>query len=195
MVIMSSARTEQKERTRADILESAARLLREKGIGGASVAEVMKGAGLTVGGFYAHFASKEALIGETLRRTLRAMWGALLEAAGEARGAEAAAFVARRYLSRTHRDHPAEGCPLPSVVGEAPHAGEAVREALAAELASYAEALGERLGGERRRQRGLAMIAAMFGGLSLARALRGTPLSDEILKACRDHVREAFGEG
>src|SRR6185295_15874713 len=63
----------QKQQTNQTILQSAARLLREKGISGARVADVMKGAGLTVGGFYAHFTSKEALIDTTIRRTAREM--------------------------------------------------------------------------------------------------------------------------
>lgn len=189
-----TVRTEQKERTRRDILASASRLLRERGIGGASVAEVMKGAGLTVGGFYAHFASKEELVDATLRHSMRQLWDEVLAAAGPARGAGAVAFVVRRYLSRAHRDHPAEGCPLPAVVGEAPLAGPAVRDALADELARNAERFGELIGGERCRHRALALVALMYGGLGLARALAGTPLSDEILRACRDLAREAFAD-
>lgn len=189
-----TARTEQKERTRHDILASATRLLREKGIGGASVVEVMKGAGLTVGGFYAHFASKEDLVETSLRQAMRERWSELFAALGEVRGAEAVAFLVRRYLSRAHRDHPAEGCPLPAVVGEVAQAGPAVRDALADELARNAEAFGERIGGLHRRQRALALVALMYGGLGLARALAGTPLSDEILKACRDFARQAFAD-
>ena len=68
-----TSKAEQKQHTNETILQSASRLLREKGISGARVADVMKGAGLTVGGFYAHFASKEALIDTTLRRTGREM--------------------------------------------------------------------------------------------------------------------------
>ncbi|MCI0573057.1 MAG: TetR/AcrR family transcriptional regulator [Myxococcaceae bacterium] len=189
-----SVRAEQKERTHQDILASAIRLLREKGISGASVAEVMKGAGLTVGGFYAHFDSKEALVGASLRQSMREMWSRLLASAGEAKGAEALDIIVRRYLSRGHRDDPALGCPLPAVVGEAAQAGEPVREAIADEVATYADALGEKLGGDRsaRRRHGLAILALMYGGVSLARSMKGTPLSDEMLKACRDFAREAF---
>jgi TetR/AcrR family transcriptional repressor of nem operon len=186
------ARTEQKDRTRQDILASAARLLRERGISGASVAEVMKGAGLTVGGFYAHFGSKDELVGATLRQSMRALWDEMFAAMGPARGAEAVGMLVRRYLSRAHRDHPAEGCPLPAVVGEAPQASPIVREALAEELLRNVERLGERLHGDQRRARALALVALMYGGLGLARALGGTPLSDEILKACRDLARQAF---
>src|SRR5271170_4068750 len=68
-----TTKDQQKERSHATILESAARLLRERGISGARVADVMKGAGLTVGGFYAHFGSKEELIDEVLRRAATGM--------------------------------------------------------------------------------------------------------------------------
>ncbi|WAS95290.1 TetR/AcrR family transcriptional regulator [Nannocystis punicea] len=189
-----TVRTEQKERTRQDILASATRLLRERGIGGASVAEVMKGAGLTVGGFYAHFESKEALVSASLRQSLRELWGGMVAGAGKLRGVEAVSFVVRRYLSRSHRDNPCEGCPLPAVVADVAQAGEPVREALAHELGDYADALAECIADDTapNRQRALALLALMVGGLSLARALKGTPTSDEILKACRDFARQAF---
>lgn len=189
-----STRAEQKERTRKDILASAIRLVRARGINGTSVAEVMKGAGLTVGGFYAHFDSKEALVGASLRESMRELWSALLASTPAAKGLEGLEPVLRRYLSRAHRDNPSEGCPLPAVTAEVAQAGPPVRDAVAEELAVYAEALGERFpGGKReRRARALATIALMHGGLNLARALKGTPLSDEVLEACRDYARAAL---
>jgi TetR/AcrR family transcriptional repressor of nem operon len=187
-------REEQKERTRQDILDSAMRLLRERGISGASVSEVMKGAGLTVGGFYAHFDSKEALVGVSLRQALRERWSQLLTVV-QSSGSEALEVLLRRYLSRRHRDNPAEGCPLPAVVGEAAHAyaSPEARDALAEELGAWAEGLGA-LPGDKglRRQQALGVIALLFGGLSLARALKGTSLSDEILEACRALGRAAM---
>jgi TetR/AcrR family transcriptional repressor of nem operon len=186
-----TAKTEQKERTHETILESAARLVRERGIAGARVADVMKGAGLTVGGFYAHFASKEALVDDALRRTAGAMRSRLfagLEAKDEADRAE---VVLKRYLSTAHRDEVSNGCPFPAVVGEiATTAGEhrAVLgeqvEAFAAELQPFLST-GDVL---QRRHLALGLLALMYGGISLARALRGTPLSDEMIRACR-----AFG--
>src|SRR5215468_1656858 len=113
-----STKLEQKERTHETILESAARLVRSKGIAGARVADVMKGAGLTVGGFYAHFASKEALVDETLRRTgaeLRSRLFARIEEKPETARVE---VILKRYLSAAHRDERSLGCPLPAVVGE-----------------------------------------------------------------------------
>src|SRR2546430_2200917 len=114
-----SARAEQKERSHESILESAARLVREKGISGAGVAEVMKGAALTVGGFYAHFASKDALVDETLRRTGAGLRERLFARIEEKPEADRAEVLLKRYLSADHRDAGALGCPLPAAVGGA----------------------------------------------------------------------------
>ena len=104
-----SARAEQKERSHESILESAARLVREKGISGAGVAEVMKGAALTVGGFYAHFASKDALVDETLRRTGAGLRERLFARIEEKPEADRAEVLLKRYLSADHRDAGALG--------------------------------------------------------------------------------------
>jgi TetR/AcrR family transcriptional repressor of nem operon len=187
-------REDQKERTRQDILDSAMRLLRERGISGASVSEVMKGAGLTVGGFYAHFDSKEALVGVSLRQALRARWSQLLTVV-QSSGTEGLEVLLRRYLSRRHRDNPADGCPLPATVGEAAHAyaSPQARDALAEELGAWAEGLSALPEGKGlRRQQALGVIALLYGGLSMARALKGTSLSDEILEACRALGRAAL---
>jgi len=183
-----NAKAERKERSHETILESAGRLLREKGISGARVAEVMLGAGLTVGGFYAHFESKEALVDETLRRTgesLRARLYARLEEKPEA---DRVTVILKRYLSGTHRDEYVRGCPLPAVIGEvattAPQHREVLEEQIemmSSELAAYLPA-GSTV---TPRHLALGLVALMVGGLSLSRALRGTPLSDEVLKACR----------
>src|SRR5437588_502995 len=113
-----NAKVERKERSHESILQSAARLVREKGISGAAVAEVMKGAALTVGGFYAHFSSKNELVDETLQRTgamLRERLFARLDTKPEADRAE---VILKRYLSAEHRDGGTPDCPLPAVVGE-----------------------------------------------------------------------------
>jgi TetR/AcrR family transcriptional repressor of nem operon len=185
------SKVEQKQQSRETILESAARLVRLRGITGTRVADVMGGAGLTVGGFYAHFASKTSLIDATLRRTAAELRGRLFERIDEKPAADRAEVVLKRYLSGAHRDLRNEGCPLPAVVGEigttAPEHAAAVRD----QIDALAEQLGEHLPASRplsRRTLALGLVAIMYGGLSLARALRGTELSDEVLKACR-----AFG--
>jgi TetR/AcrR family transcriptional repressor of nem operon len=183
-----SAKAEQKEKSHERILESAARLLRARGIAGAGVAEVMKGASLTVGGFYAHFASKEALVDETLRRTAASMRERLFARLGEKPEGARVEVVLKRYLSAAHRDDLEGGCSLPATVGEvgttASAHGEVLREQIDA-LASGIEALLPAETTVPRRSLALALVALMVGGLSLSRALRGTPLSDEVIKAAR----------
>jgi TetR/AcrR family transcriptional regulator, transcriptional repressor for nem operon len=179
---------EQKELSHETILQSAARLLRQKGIVGARVADVMHGAGLTVGGFYAHFASKTELIDEALRRTSAELRQGLFARLDEKPAADRAEVVIKRYLSAEQRDLPAEGCPLPSVVGEIATTAPEHRAALGEQLAALATAIEGELPASRpigKRQLALGLVALLYGGLSLARAVRGTPLSDELLKACR----------
>jgi TetR/AcrR family transcriptional repressor of nem operon len=181
-----NAKLEQKERSHATILESAARLVREKGIAGARVADVMKGAGLTVGGFYAHFASKEELVDEVIRRTGTTLRERLFTRIEEKPEADRAEVVLKRYLSAAHRDAQTLGCPFPAVVGEiATTAGEHA-PVLGEELDALSGRLEELLPrGASRRALALGLVALMLGGLSLARALRGTELSDEVIRACR----------
>jgi len=182
-----NAKVEQKERTHETILASAARLLRAKGISGARVADVMQGAGLTVGGFYAHFASKEELIDEALRRTSSELRQRLF-AGVEGKAAGGVEVVLKRYLSAAHRDAQSMGCPFPAVVGEIGASGPAHRAALAEQVAEMIAGLEAMLPANRaaaRRVLALGLVALMYGGLSLARALQGTALSDEFLRACR----------
>lgn len=176
------SRQEQKAETRAAILESASRLLRERGPVAPSVAEVMKGAGLTVGGFYAHFESKEQLMEEALK---------LSTLSPKANGLDA---LLRKYLSEAHRDQRDEGCPLPCTVASL-LVGEdqpRMREALAASLERTVTGLATDCGGDR--ERALAVFALMLGGMSLARALGADePLSQATLRACERLAREAVG--
>ena len=167
---------------------SAARLLRQKGIAGAGVADVMKGAGLTVGGFYAHFDSKEELIEETLRRTSEEVRQRLFQGLEEKPAEKRAEIVLKRYLSADHRDEFAQGCAFPAVVGEIGTTAGEYREVLREQVAALASDLEDLLPGASeppRRYLAIGLVALVYGGLSLSRALRGTPLSDDVLRACR----------
>ena len=177
-----NAKAARKQRSHELILESAARLVRQRGIAGTSVADVMKGARLTVGGFYAHFASKEALIDDAIARTGRQLRERLFRKTG----GSAAATIVARYLSPEHRDARETGCPLPAVTGEVATTAPAHGPALAAEIDAFARELraalpARQLSGDR----ALAVVALLAGGLGLSRAVRGTTLSDRILRACR----------
>lgn len=195
-------RTRDKARTHERILDSAAKLFRTRGVEQTRVVDVMKGAGLTIGGFYAHFASKDALVEASFRRAMAELRPILLrelEGASEWRRLE---VVLQRYLSRDHRDHPPGGCPLPAMVAELSASGEAGRAALAEELERTVRLVaGSDDAAARARMLGL--LALMVGGVALSRALKGaraapeevaraTALSDELLKACRDLGRAAM---
>ncbi len=187
-----TSKIEQKERTHDAILESAARIVRQRGIAAAGVAEVMRGAGLTVGGFYAHFASKSALVDEAMRRTAAALTDMLFSRLDDKPAADRIVVVLKRYLSAAHRDLHTQGCVMPAVAGEigttAPEHRGFVHDQIEAVAAGL---LGELPRDARRdraiapRQLALALFALMYGGLALARALGPTALSDEMLKACR----------
>ena len=190
-----STKAEQKERTHETILESASRLLRSKGIAGARVADVMSGAGLTVGGFYAHFGSKEALVDDVLRLTASRLRESLLVGLESKDEADRAEVVLKRYLSAAHRDDVENGCPFPAVVGEVATTAPEHRRVLTEQVETFAKELQQLLPrGDRLAPRHLAigLLALMVGGLGLARALRGTALSDEVIRACRAFGRLAL---
>jgi TetR/AcrR family transcriptional regulator, transcriptional repressor for nem operon len=183
-----NAKVEQKERSHESILQSAARLVREKGISGAAVADVMKGAALTVGGFYAHFASKDELVDETLRRTGATLRERLLDRLDARPEADRADSVLKRYLSAEHRDGGAPDCPFPAVVGEVGTTAPQHRAVVTQQVQALIDGLAERLPATAivpRRALAIGLVALMYGGLSLARSVKGTELSDEVLRACR----------
>ena len=182
-------KTEQKQKSHEAILASAAALLLERGIRASSILDVMKGAGLTVGGFYGHFESKEHLFTETIRSTARTMWDGLLQRSRADPSRPPARGVLERYLSRKHRDNVEAGCPLPSIAAEVAREGEPYRGVLEGELGAFVQSFADLMGEDpRRREKALALIALMYGALSLSRAVRGTRLGDELLEAAK-----AFG--
>lgn len=181
----SLTKAERWERTHAQLRLAAGQLLRTRGLRLPSVAEVMKGAQLTVGGFYGHWASKEALFEEALREALRGNWTQMVALARGETVKDRLVSITRRYLSRAHRDAPEAGCPLPTTLADVVVLGEPYRGAVVEEIEALMADLGrvaEPLGGK---QLALGLLALMVGGLSLARATEGTPLSDAILSASR----------
>jgi TetR/AcrR family transcriptional repressor of nem operon len=188
-------KTKQKQMSRDAIAASAATLLRERGIRASSVMDVMKGAGLTVGGFYNHFDSKEELFVETLRNATGANWDQLLKSAKGDSPHSRALSVITRYLSRKHRDNKETGCLLPSAAPEVARAGEPYRSALEKELNGIVSSLASMLdSGAESREESLGLIALMYGGLSLSRAVADTRLSDEFLRAAKKLGERALAD-
>lgn len=191
---MSRARTEdeivrvtrdQAAENRERIVAVAARLFRERGFEGVGVDTIMAQAGLTHGGFYRHFPSKQDLAAEAVTREL---------AAGAERQAAYSTLweLVARYLSPWHRDHPGAGCMVAALGCDMARQGAGVR----AGITGYARGQIERLAGllsggsaAARRERAIATLAGLTGALVLARAVDDPALSDEILAACR----AAFG--
>jgi TetR/AcrR family transcriptional repressor of nem operon len=192
-----SGKVERKQRTRQSILDAAARLVRRRGIAGARIVDVMEAAGLTVGGFYAHFGSKDELIDATLRRAGLGLRSRLFDGIDELPPGERAFVLIDRYLSTAHRDRGSEGlgCALPAVTSEVGTTATAHRPVLGEQLDLLMRKLEAHLPATVRAPRltAVALMALMYGGLSLARALGGSPLSDEVLTACRTLGRQWLG--
>ena len=150
-----------------------------------SVAEVMGAAGLTVGGFYAHFQSKDALMLEAFRHLLSSRRAKLKHFDPDMPFSERRQLVAAFYLSRKHRDSEEPGCPIPSSLGDMAQLPESFHEALAEHLELMVAELAER---PEDADTVLADIALMVGGLALARALGPSDLSDRVLRAAKKAV-------
>jgi TetR/AcrR family transcriptional regulator, transcriptional repressor for nem operon len=182
-----NARHDQKQETRARILASAAEVLRTKGLETPSVNEVMAGAGLTVGGFYAHFDNKDELLLETLSAVIAEQMHEWLDAFPDSTADERRQLCARGYLSRKHRAGDAIRCPLPLIIGALDRVDPRYREIVAGHIDNWARSMHDVDDAEGRR-RALAAIATMFGGYALARAMGATPFSDELLAAAKSAI-------
>ena len=178
--------SDKKAQTRERILQAASSALIQRGPAEPSVGEVMGAAGLTVGGFYAHFESKDALMLEAFEQLLARRRASIDDMDPGLTGEERRALVAAFYLSRKHRDSTAQACPIPATVGEMSRLPDEFRnvlnqhvELMAAQLAASPEDT----------DKALADMALMIGGLALARALGPGELSDRVLRASKSAVR------
>ena len=173
----------QAEANREKILEVAGMLFRERGFDGIGVADIMKRAGLTHGGFYGHFASKDALAAEITSRVLDGD-GWLHRLTGTA--SPSVRDVVRKYLSPRHRDEPGRGCLIAALGSEVARQPQAVRRTFTEGLRLRVDALRRVIPGRSeaaRRRKALATMAGLIGALTLARAVDDPKLSDEILEA------------
>ena len=177
-----TARAARKAESRRRIVAAAARRLRADGAERAGVADVMAEAGLTHGGFYAHFPDREALLGEALAEALgigRERWFAGLDAADNR---EFVAAVLGRYLNSRHRTALDDGCGFAALASDFARGGAPLRRAAKDGLEAAAARLAPKVGG---RGPALALVALCVGGLALARGVDDPALSDELLRACR----------
>jgi len=182
---------EHKLETHARIVKRASVRLREKGAHGVGVADLMNDAGLTHGGFYAHFDSREALVIEAFayamdRSTER--WRKLSE---QTPPDKRFAAIVNAYLSAVHRDDPGHGCAVPSLGSEIARESPKTRKAFAAKLEQMIGMLAEQIPGlppKAARKQAMAALGTMMGTLVMARIAGNGELSDEILAAGRESV-------
>ena len=174
---------EQAAANRQKILDVAGTLFRKHGFDGIGVADIMKRAGLTHGGFYGHFPSKDDLVAQSCARVL-AKEGWTERVAGTTDPSIEA--VVRGYLSPRHRDDPAHGCLLAAVGSDVVRQPRSVRRAFTEGLRSRLDTLQKLIPGRSaaaRREHALATMAGLVGALMLSRAVDDPTLSDEILEA------------
>ncbi|HEY4317508.1 MAG TPA: TetR/AcrR family transcriptional regulator [Herbaspirillum sp.] len=187
----------QTDKNRAAIEAVAVQLFQEQGIDGVSVAEIMGAAGLTHGGFYGHFDSKDALAEAACFKAFEQSAARRAEkiARHDRDPAAALADITDIYLGSDHRDHPGTGCPALALAGDVAReaAGKPVRTAyvqsLKQMLATFAE-LAAATSASEPEQAAQMRLALLVGTLTLARATAGDPLSDAFLEAGRKLARK-----
>ncbi|MFG1399496.1 TetR/AcrR family transcriptional regulator [Roseixanthobacter pseudopolyaromaticivorans] len=172
---------------RAAIIRAASRLFRERGFE-VGVAEITRAAGLTHGGFYGHFASKDALAVEAFDAAFaRSMKRIAVRAAPDGGGLPR---YLESYLSAAHRDAPQEGCPMAAVATQVGHQDTQVQQGFASGIGAYIAAFESLLPeddggkGSNRRARAILMVSALVGGMALSRAVAQSDaaLSEGILE-------------
>ncbi|HEY0647853.1 TetR/AcrR family transcriptional regulator [Phenylobacterium sp.] len=177
---------EQAAQNRERVVEAASALFRERGFDGVAVADLMRAAGFTHGGFYNHFPTKEALATESLTRAFDDM------AAVRAKSADMAEMLSG-YLSNAARRAPGKTCPAAALAGDVARQPAPVRTAFADGVDAMIESFAAQIGGPGARERATALLAKMVGGLMLARGVPDDhPLADALLTAtlasCLDDV-------
>jgi TetR/AcrR family transcriptional repressor of nem operon len=184
----------EKAKSHDRIVQVAATRFRETGVEGVGVADLMKDAGLTHGGFYRHFASRDELVAEAIERAL-------------SEGSQAVAAVAQvqdcpldalvdAYLSTAHRDALATSCAVTTLAADVARANQKARSAYTRQVDAYLELLTTLISGNTpraRRRKALAALSTLVGAVSMARAVNDDKLSREILKSVADELKAALG--
>jgi TetR/AcrR family transcriptional repressor of nem operon len=182
---------EHKIETHARIVKKASVRLREKGAHGIGVADLMKEAGLTHGGFYAHFDSREALVIEAFGYAMERSTQRWRKLAEQTAPEKRLAAIVESYLTRVHRDDPGHGCAVPALGAEIARESPKTRRAFAAKLEQMIDMMAEQIPTVPRkaaRKQAMATLATMMGTMVLSRIAGNGEFSDEVLGAGRDAV-------
>ena len=176
------------------IVQVAAARFREVGIDGIGVADLMKDAGMTHGGFYRHFSSRDELVAEGVEHALRD-GSRVVEALVNSKQANLRSIV-DGYLSAMHRDNRAASCAVTTLAGDVARSNDRTRLAYTRQVDMYVELLTRLIAGENqksKRTKAIAALATLVGALSMARAVSDENLSREILKSAADELKAQLG--
>ena len=190
--------SEHKAKTRERLLDLAAAAIKVEGPGGISIAAIMASAGLTHGGFYAHFSSKEELVAAAIQRMCETMDQGVQRRLEGLEPAEALAYFIDDYLSARHVDLVSEGCPLPAVSADVARLGAEIKAPFShgfAQLQEHLTNLLRQLGHKNSEAEELAtsIYAEMVGALSIARAIQDPGQAAKIRNHCRRSLKRRLG--
>ena len=180
---------EHKQETHARIVRKASVRLREKGAHGIGVADLMKEAGLTHGGFYAHFDSREALVIEAFAYAMDRSVEGWRKLAAETPPEKRLSTIIDSYVSTVHRDDPGRGCAVPTLGAEIARESAKTRKAFSAKLDQLIDVMADQIPDVPRktaRRQAMGTLATMMGTLVMSRVAGSGELSDEILAAGRE---------
>lgn len=188
------AASSRKEATHERIVEVAARAIRRSGYDGTGVADIMKEAGLTHGGFYAHFASREALLAEAADRAGADAVRASADIAAAAAPGQSLQALMRAYLSQQHLEAVEYGCPVSALGSEMHRQAPEVRHAATRHIKEMIDLVARQLPGwgtPEAHQQAMFMVSAMMGTMVMARAVDDPKLSEALREAALKHFSEA----
>jgi TetR/AcrR family transcriptional repressor of nem operon len=181
----------QKARTHKRIVAIAAKRFREKGLAGFGIAELMKEAGLTVGGFYKHFDSRDHLVAEAVNSAFGG-WKRRVEAAKSNASPVSYDKLIDEYLNEAHRDNPGTGCAFSALAPEIARSDKRTRAVTSEQVRNDIQLIATLLPSEDKRtarSKAILTFSALVGAMSLARAVSDEALSREILKTVGEHLK------
>jgi len=186
---------EHKIETHRKIVKDASRRVRAEGLSGVAVSAIMKDAGLTHGGFYKHFESKDALLLESLRDGFREIEDVLAQAAEKSPPGDAWKAIVKTYLSLELCDHPERGCPMAALSPELARADKRMKPQIVAELVNYKSRMAPFMPGQRtadKERAFFAIFSTMIGAIAIARLLPERAMRERVLAGTRDFLLGSF---
>ncbi len=186
---------EHKTRTHQRIVKNASRQLRAKGLNGSAVTTLMKASGLTHGGFYRHFGSRDDLAAEAIEVSVKELSDRLIAAAKDAKPGEGWKAMVKSYLSLERCDRLDDGCPIAALAPDIARTRPAVKRRSSAAILKFRQEILPFMpgkGAEEKATNFLAIISSMVGAIAIARTMPDAAMRQGILKRVRDHLLSSF---